>query len=127
MSSRELLRGEWQAFCDRISKVLSGAHAEVEIVSLDLGDQIEAKWSPLFGIVYDPKSDVFEIALDGVDHLISRPRRLLVEETPRGIVAFEITADDTTRQIVRLREPLPAFESSVAKASDAAARTGKAR
>jgi hypothetical protein len=101
-------------------------HAEVEIVSFDFGDQIEAKWSPLFGIVYDPKSDVFEIALDGLDHLISRPRRVFVEETSRGVVALEITAEDTVRQIVRLRQPLPTPEPKVSKASDAVAQTGEA-
>jgi len=60
----------------------------------------------LIGIVYEAKADVFEIALEGVDHLISRPREVYAEETPRGLVALEIIAADETRQIVRLREPL---------------------
>ena len=106
MSSRRLTRSEWQAYCDLVSRDLVGKCAELEVISLDLGDQIEVKWVPLLGIVYDPKSDVFEVALEGVDHLIAHPREVYVEETARGIVALEITADDEIRQIVRLREPL---------------------
>ena len=106
MSSRMLARGEWRGYCDHISKELVGKSAELELISLDLGDRIETRWLPLLGIVYDPKSDVFEVALEGVDHLIAHPREVYVEETARGLVALEITADDDTRQIVRLREPL---------------------
>ncbi|HLF09662.1 MAG TPA: DUF5335 domain-containing protein [Gammaproteobacteria bacterium] len=106
MASRKLTRSEWRRYCDQVSKGLVGKSAELEVISLDLGDQIEVKWVPLLGIVYDPKSDVFEIALEGLDHFITRPREVHVEETPRGLVALEIIADDETRQIVRLREPL---------------------
>ena len=38
--------------------------AEIEVASLDLGDQIEAEWLPLLGITYDDKDDVLEIALE---------------------------------------------------------------
>ena len=107
MPLQELRRGEWRRYCDRISKSLLGKRVELEVISLDLGDRQETRWLPLLGIVYDAKSDVFEIALEGVDHLISHPREVYVEETPRGLVALEIISADETRQIVRLREPLP--------------------
>jgi hypothetical protein len=38
--------------------------AEIEVASLDLGDQIQAEWLPLIGITYDPNDDVVEVALD---------------------------------------------------------------
>jgi hypothetical protein len=34
----------------------------------------------LLGISYDPKDDIIEIALEGVDHLIPKPREVYVEE-----------------------------------------------
>ena len=40
------------------------------MLSLKLGDQVAAEWLPFFGITYDPKDDIFEIALDGVDRQI---------------------------------------------------------
>jgi hypothetical protein len=106
MATRELARGEWRRYCDRVSKALRGRRAELEVVSLDLGDHVEARWLPLLGVVYDPRADVLEVVLEGIDHSIREPREVYVEETERGLVALEIIAADETRQIVRLREPL---------------------
>jgi hypothetical protein len=44
------------------------------VASLDLGDQTQAEWLPLLGITYDPRDDVVDIALDGLDHMIRKPR-----------------------------------------------------
>jgi hypothetical protein len=104
--SRRLERDEWQAYCNRISKSVAGKRAELEVISLDLGDQIEAEWLLLYGIVYDPKADVFEVALEGLDHLISHPREVYVDEGPSGLTALEVIDEDETRQIVKLKEPL---------------------
>ncbi len=93
-------------YCNRVSKRLAGNKAELEVVGLDLGDHVEARWLPLRGVVYEPVTDVFEIALDGVDHLIQHPVDVFVEETLRGLVTIEIVAADESRQILKLREPL---------------------
>jgi hypothetical protein len=107
MALRRLTKAEWPPYCAHISRELAnGQRAEVEVVALDLGDRVEARWVPLLGIAYDPKSDLFEIALEGVDHLIEHPREVLVETTRRGIVAVEIVDADERRQIVKLSEPL---------------------
>ena len=50
MAIRKLEKTEWSPFFHRISKVLIGKRAEIEIASLALGDQIEAEWLPLIGI-----------------------------------------------------------------------------
>lgn len=47
-----------------------------------------------------------EIALEGFDHLIHRPREIAVEDGPDGLTAMEIVDADQRRQIVKLREPL---------------------
>jgi len=52
---------------------------EIEVASLDLGDQVQAKWLPLIGITYDPKDDVVEVALEGLDHMIHRPREMYMD------------------------------------------------
>jgi hypothetical protein len=58
-----------------MSKVLEGERGEIEVASLSMGDQIEAELLPILGIVYDPKDDLIEVALDGLDHLIPHPAR----------------------------------------------------
>jgi uncharacterized protein DUF5335 len=106
MATRKLDKAEWRAYCDRISKALVGKQAEVEVASLRLGSQIAAEWLPLLGVAYDPKDDIAEIALDGLDHLIHKPRELYIDESPTGVAGLEIVDAEGIRQIVRLRDPL---------------------
>lgn len=106
MSIRQLQRSEWQAYCDRISKGLEGKRAQIEVAALPLGDQIAAKWVPIIGITYDPKDDILEVALEGLDHIIHKPRSLAVDESGAGLASLEIVDGDGRKQIVRLQEPL---------------------
>jgi hypothetical protein len=106
MTTRKLDKTQWRTFFDRLSTTLEGKQAEIEIASLRLGDQVEADWLPLLGIAYDPNDDIVEVALEGLDHLISKPRELYVEEGPGGLTALEIIDADDVKQIVKLRDPL---------------------
>lgn len=107
MTSRTLAKPEWQPYCDRVSKSLEGKQAQVEIVGLAVGDQkLAAEWVPLLGIVYDPKGELVEIALEGLDHLISRPREISVNEGAEGLESMEIVDAEGLRQIVKLARPL---------------------
>ena len=106
MSTRTLPRAEWRSYCDRLSKAVAGRRVELDVVSLDLGDRLEARWLPLFGIVFDSRSDVLEIALEGVGHSVLSPSQIVLEETERGLVAVEIMSADDTVDLLRFREPL---------------------
>ena len=65
-----------------------GFRLEIEVTSLALGDQVEAEWLPLLGLVYDPKDDLVEVALDGIDHMIPSLRLLHCFEYLPGAPAF---------------------------------------
>jgi hypothetical protein len=106
MAIRKLEKAKWRAYCDRVSKALIGKRAEIEVASLALGSQILAEWLPFLGITYDPKDDIFEIALEGVDHLIVEPSEFYIDEDPLGLRSLEIIDGDGVRQIVKLRDPL---------------------
>ncbi len=106
MTTRKLDKTQWRTFFDRLSTTLEGKQAEIEIASLRLGDQVEADWLPLLGIAYDPNDDIVEVALEGLDHLIPKPRELYAEEGPGGLTALEIVDADDVKQIVKLRDPL---------------------
>ena len=106
MTVRKLEKADWQPYFDRLSKVLEGCQADIEAASLALGDQVEARWLPLLGLVYDPKDDVVEVALDGLDHLIRRPRDIYVDEGNGLLANFEIVDADDVHQLVKLKEPL---------------------
>lgn len=100
-------RSRWAPFLDAVTNSLVGKQAEIEVISLSLGDQIEAEWTSLIGISYDHKSDLIEIALDKLDHIIRSPRQLSIDQGVGGIVAaIEIVDADGNRQIVRFKDPL---------------------
>jgi hypothetical protein len=106
MSSQQIDSAEWTGFFDTFSKLLIGRRAEVEVASLDIGDQIEAEWLPLIGITYDRKNDLVEVALQGLDHLIQGPREIYVDFDIGGLTGLEIIDADGTRQIIKLKEAL---------------------
>lgn len=106
MATVKLDKGVWQTYFDRITKLVVGKQTEIEVVSLKLGDQLEAEWVPLLGITYDPKNDLVEVLLEGLDHLIRNPRDIYVDEGPAGLTSMEVTDADGVRQIIRLRDPL---------------------
>jgi hypothetical protein len=108
MATRKLEKAQWHPFFDGMSKVLLlGKRAEIEVDSLDFGAQIEAEWLPLLGIVYDPKDDVLEIALEEeVDHLIYKPREIYVDEGLTGLESVLVVDANGIQQIVKLRDPL---------------------
>jgi hypothetical protein len=96
----------WHPYFDAVSKVLVGKRAEIEVDSLQLGSQIEAEWLPLLGIVYDPKSDIVEVVLEGLDHMIHHPREVYVDIDATGLNSVEVIDEDDERQIITLRDPL---------------------
>ena len=104
--AKQLEKSQWRAYFDRMSKALVGKRAEIEVASLKLGDQIEAEWLPLLGISYDPKDDIIEIALEGVDHLIPKPREVYVEENGLELSSLEVIDAEGTHQIIILKDPM---------------------
>jgi hypothetical protein len=96
----------WQAAADLLSRVLHGQPARLEVASLSIGDQIEAEWGPLLGISYDPKDDLFDIQLQGVDHLVRHPRLFAIRERDSLADGLLVVDGEGAEHIVQLREPV---------------------
>jgi hypothetical protein len=103
---QQIDKSGWNVFFDIFSKTVTGKRAEVEVASLDLGDQIEAEWAPLIGITYDRKDDLIEVALEGVDHLILYPNEVYVDYDVGGLISLEVIDREDRRQIIKLKDPL---------------------
>ncbi|RMG30613.1 MAG: hypothetical protein D6721_03405 [Gammaproteobacteria bacterium] len=106
MATVRLEKDRWEGFFDRVSRVLEGEQAEIEVAGLDLGDQLETEWVQLLGITFDPKDDLVEVALAGVDHLVRHPREIDVEEDGTLIRSILVRDDAGHEHIIRLRTPL---------------------
>ena len=112
MSIRKLDKAEWRSFFDRLSKTLEGERAEIETTSLSLGAQVQANWVPIIGLVYDPKDDVIELALNGLDHLIQKPRDVYVDEQADMVGSFEIVDANNASHIVKFKAPIALSQRS---------------
>jgi hypothetical protein len=99
-------QAEWRDFFDRMSKALIGKWAEIEVASLDLGDQITAEWVPMLGITYDSKDDLVDVALDRYDHLIRHPKQVVVDEKDGALASVAVVDADGARHVVRMKTPL---------------------
>jgi len=106
MTIRKLEKREWKPFLDLVSQILEAKEAEIEVASLDLGDQVQAEWLPLLGISYDPNDDLVEVALDGLDHMIPHPREIYLDNGARALTSIEIVDSAGVKQIVKLKDQL---------------------
>jgi hypothetical protein len=112
MKTRSLKKSQWKSLTEWVSKALSGTRAEIEVSGLGIGSQIQAEWMPLLGLVYDAKTNVFEVVLEGVDHLIRAPRELNLLEESFGLESIEIVDAEGRWHTVTFKDPLalPALE-----------------
>ncbi len=106
MATSKLDKTTWQAYFDQISKTIEGKLAEIEVNSLTLGSQIEAEWVPLLGITYDKKSDILEVILEGLDHMIHKPKDIYIDGNGFRLSSVEVIDTDNVRQVIKLRDPL---------------------
>ena len=106
MALLKLEKSKWRTFFDRVSKRLVGKRAEIDVESLALGARVEGKWLPLFGIVYDPKNDLIEIAVEDLDHMVHKPREIYVDDGTTGLISLEVLDGDGVQHIVQFRDPL---------------------
>lgn len=125
MALSKLEKAKWRTFFDRVSKQLVGKRAEIEVESLALGTQVGAKWVPLLGIVHDPKSDIIEIVLRDMEHVVQKPRQVYIDEGPTGLLSFEVLDRDGVQHIVQFRDPLTLPPPAVGQKASLAAQQNR--
>ncbi|MBS1191392.1 MAG: hypothetical protein H6R10_3184 [Rhodocyclaceae bacterium] len=106
MATVKLEKKEWRPRLDAISKALVGKRAEIEVDALSIGSQVESQWLPLLGIAYDPKNDLVEIVVEGLDHLVHKPQEIYIDQDGTSLSSLELVDADGFRMIVKLRDPL---------------------
>jgi hypothetical protein len=108
MSIKKIDRAQWVSYFDTFSKRLIQTHrtdyAEIRVFSPEDGAQPETSWLPLAGITYDPRSDLLEVLVENMDHLVLHPEEIYVDETATGILSsLEVIRKDGTKEIVEVR------------------------
>lgn len=105
MTTTRIEEGEWLRYFDRAKATLCGRMVSVQLVAEDVGAQYVAERLGLVGITYDPKDRLLDVALEGLDHLIERPREIYVDEAPDGAIAIEAIDAEGRKHIIRIGIP----------------------
>jgi hypothetical protein len=106
MVTRRLDRAEWQSYFDSVSRHLPENEAEIEVLGLAAGNQVQASWRPLIGFAYDPNRDEIEVAVDGLDHNIHRPASVFVEENRGRLQSLRVVDGEGQQHVIQLKKPL---------------------
>ena len=111
-TTKQLPRAEWKDYFDRFTRERLGDDAPgavtVEVISPTLGDQFEVSAVRLLGLAYDPKSRIFEVLVEDVDHLTFNPSEIWVLEGEPGFIStVEMVTADGGKEIIYVRRSGP--------------------
>ena len=117
-STKQIPRDDWERYFEELDRrhfgLGSSATATIELISPELGDELEATRVPLIGLDYDAKDNALEVALDGIDQLVFEPEEIWVVEEEDGFVsALEVKQPDGSREIMRIERSGAEASSSV--------------
>ena len=108
MTSKKITKKQWRKYFDTFSlkylKDKQPEYVEIQVLSEDLGVQPETQWTVLKGITYDPKSDIMEIQVDKLDHMIAHPKEIYVNEEDDGwLTGIMVVQKGGERNIIEIR------------------------
>jgi hypothetical protein len=107
-ATRKLEPNEIQDYFDTFTKHFLRHEAtnlaDVEVTSLDLGDQFEAEGVQLNGVTFDPGKNELDVMFEAGDHRVFKPSEVWVVEEPDGFVqAIEIVLADGVKEIIKVK------------------------
>lgn len=102
-------KGRWSDYLAELTRHAEGYATSIEIMSGELGDQVEARETPLHELAYEPHEGIavsvgaatleFPVVLR---HVIADPARVEVTDEPGVPAALEILGEDGVRTLIRL-------------------------
>ena len=101
----------WGEYLAELSRQADGYNTAIEIMSDELGDQVEVRRAPLIEVSFDPR-DGIAIAigdpsghLEVLRHTVARPTLLEATDEPGVPSALLIEDDEGTKTLVRFAAP----------------------
>ena len=107
---------DWPAFLDAVSDEMAGSPVIVDVTSTDRPRAVVAR-GVLQVLLYDPRSDVIEVAvrtptphrISVVRHRVSRPTGV-ASDSAKGLLPSHVLIEDADGDMTRVRLlPSPAF------------------
>jgi hypothetical protein len=116
-TSRQPVRQEWPGFLTAIAEVDRGHPVSIEVISAELGSQVEAEGMPLEDLAYDERADAFVISVGSqsgepgaLRHVVEQPWKILFDPpSPLAVRTIDVEGPDGAHTLVTLhsRPSLP--------------------
>lgn len=108
MKSKKITKKEWQKYFDQFSlkylKDKQPEYVEIQVLSEQMGIQPETQWTVLKGITYDPNDDMLQIQVENLEHMISQPSEIYVNEEEDGwLTGMMVIQRGGERNIIEIR------------------------
>jgi hypothetical protein len=97
---------DWQPFFDRVSDALGARSADMDIVGPQVGSQVAARHVALLGLSYDSRSDAVAVIGEDLEHNISHPREINVDQELDSVRSLEVVDAAGDHHILKLTDPL---------------------
>jgi hypothetical protein len=103
-------QSQWTYYFEELSRQAEGYDTAIEVMSGELGDQVEVRRARLLEIAFDPREGIsISVGSNGHDellrHVVAGPRRVETTDEP-GVPAALMLEDATgARTLVRLAAP----------------------
>lgn len=101
-------QSRWAEYLAELSRQAEGYDAAIEVMSSELGDQVEIRRAPLNELAFDPREGI-AVAVGGdvqlLRHVIERPTRLEATDEPGVPSALLVEDADGTKTLLRFSSP----------------------
>jgi hypothetical protein len=97
----------WMQYFAELSRQAEGYDTTIEIMSPELGDQVEVRRAPLSELAFDPREGISVSVGDTVRHVIGHPSRVEATDEPGVPSALQFEAEDGTKTLLRFAAPEP--------------------
>jgi len=104
MTTRKLHFNEWKNFFNSLNKQLNHTLVTIEISGAGFGSQTEVRWQLLQGFSVDHKENSLIVFTENINHSISHPKEIYIEESDGNPKTIEIVDKDNNKQLIKLQD-----------------------
>ena len=113
MITKTLQKKDWKAYFDRYTtqqvKDRPPEFTRIEVLSPEMGAQIETSKEQLLGLTYDPKDDAFEVEFSTFTHRIYHPTEIQALEDAGALKGLKVRVQKLDMKVRKGREEVLSF------------------
>lgn len=106
MATEQIKKSDWQGYFSKLTNHIEGLNIAVEIDSPEFGAQNQSAKLQVQGLTYDPKSDLFEISSNDIEHIVNKPKDIYVESTEGIVHSIKVEDGENNAHILTFLPPL---------------------